>query len=86
MHLHLHQGVVGRLHALPRRWRWRRRSCAFSDVVLKTVQGVGRLLDHSSAERRTPNGVELFAYDDLIFGKIFAELRSLSADDRAQNP
>jgi hypothetical protein len=47
------------------------------------VQGVGRLLDHASAKSRASYRFKFLAYDDLIFGKIFTELSSLFADDRA---
>src|ERR1700733_4132698 len=54
--------------------------------MLKAVQGVGRLLNHAGAESRTPDCVKFLANLDLIGGKIFTQLRGLSADDSAQDP
>ena len=86
MYFDLDEWMIRRLRRLPLRGLRRGRDCVFSDVVLKAVQRVGRLLNHAGAESRTPDGVKFLANLDLIGGKIFTQLCSLSAVDSAQDP
>ncbi len=86
VHFDLDEWTIQRLRRLHLRGLRRSRDRVFSDIVLEPMQRVSRLLDHAGAESRTPDRIKFLAYHDLICGKIFTELRGLSADDSAQDP
>jgi hypothetical protein len=75
MHFDLDEWMIQPLRRLPYRRLRRGWDRVFPDIVLETVQRVGRLLDHAGAESQTPDGIKFLAYLDLICGKIFTQLR-----------